>query len=156
MAHQVLWANNPIRPSRIINFSVRENIERRVHQDPRIAPLPKLPAPWSTLTPFLLEVSLREEIKRHLLQLVPSVFLLQKYREEHFYYYLLLTDTDSHHALNIRLFDTRVELPISDDYESSQLFRDLEDLRNFNPPLWLETIYNFTKGSFPPSHRNAP
>ncbi|CAG7732858.1 unnamed protein product [Allacma fusca] len=132
MAHQVVWGTNPIRSSRIMNWFVRENIERRVLQDPRVTPPPKLPAPWNSLS-SMTEAGLRAEVRRNIMNLVPSAFVIQKYREEYFYYYLLLTDTDSHHALNIRIFDTRVELPISPDYESSQLFQDLDDLRSFNP-----------------------
>ncbi|CAG7734561.1 unnamed protein product, partial [Allacma fusca] len=78
------------------------------------------------------------EVQEQRIKLLPSEFVLANYRAEWFQYFLALTNTDSHHSLNVSVFDTRTDAPISEDYEDFQLILDLDDLRNYSPPSGWE------------------
>ncbi|CAG7722145.1 unnamed protein product [Allacma fusca] len=78
------------------------------------------------------------EVQELRIKLLSSEFVLANYRAKWFQYFLALTNTDSHHSLNVSVFDTRTDAFISEDYEDFQLVLDLDDLRNYSPPSGWE------------------
>ncbi|CAG7829052.1 unnamed protein product [Allacma fusca] len=141
MAQQLLHNGARVLPARLANRYIRTNLSDRFERMEDHLSVQEPPKETESNEWYLAYFN---EVQDQRIKLLLSEFVLGNYRAEWFQYFLLLTNTDSHHSLNVSVFDTRTDAPISEDYEDFQIVLDLDDLRNYSPPSGWEpfkTLY---------------